>query len=50
MQSLPAIETVEKQLGLPVISAATSTVYQLLKNLGLETMVPNAGSFLSGKY
>lgn len=50
MQSLPAIEIVEDKLGLPVISAATSTVYQILKNLGLETMVPHAGSFLSGKY
>jgi len=50
MQSLSAIDTVEKNLGIPVISAATSTVYQILKKLNLETIVPNAGSLLSGKY
>lgn len=50
MPSLPAIEIVENQKGLPVISAATSTVYQLLKHLNLETVVPHAGKLLSGEY
>jgi maleate isomerase len=50
MPSLPSIQKVEDQLNLPVLSAATSTVYKILKQLGLETKVPNAGSLLSGKY
>ncbi len=50
MPSLPSIQAVEDRLGLPVLSAATSTVYQILKQLGLKTAVPNAGSLLSGKY
>jgi maleate isomerase len=50
MPSLPAVQKVEDELGLPVLTAATSTVYKLLKQLELETFVPNAGSLLSGKY
>jgi maleate isomerase len=41
---------VEDRLGKPVLSAATSTVYRILKTLGLEARVPNAGALLSGKY
>jgi maleate isomerase len=48
MQSLPAIQKVEDMLGKPVLSAATSTVYQILKSLDLEPVVPNAGKLLSG--
>ncbi|SHT21280.1 maleate cis-trans isomerase [Mycobacteroides abscessus subsp. abscessus] len=50
MPSLPAIQKAEDQLGIPVLSAGTSTVYKILKQLGLDTKVPNAGSLLSGKY
>jgi maleate isomerase len=50
MPSLQAIQKVEDQLGLPVLSAGTATVYKILKQLELETKVPNAGSLLSGKY
>ncbi|RFU70493.1 Asp/Glu racemase [Peribacillus saganii] len=50
MPSLPAIQKAEDQLGLPVLSAGTATVYKILKQLELETKVPNAGSLLSGKY
>ncbi|OYD75212.1 UNVERIFIED_ORG: maleate isomerase [Burkholderia sp. CF145] len=50
MPSLPAIQAVEDRLGKPVLSAATSTVYRILKTLGLNTQVPNAGYLLSGKY
>ncbi|WP_109476221.1 Asp/Glu racemase [Paraburkholderia sp. C35] len=50
MPSLPAIQAVEDRLGKPVLSAATSTVYRILKTLGLEARVPNAGALLSGKY
>ncbi|MFJ7729093.1 Asp/Glu racemase [Neobacillus sp. NPDC097160] len=47
MPSLPAIQIVEDEIGLPVLSAATSTVYQILKNLGLKPVVPNAGRLLA---
>ncbi|MED2974102.1 Asp/Glu racemase [Fictibacillus sp. B-59209] len=50
MPSLPAIQTVQDRLGLPVLSAATSTVYQILNKLNLNTAVPNAGHLLSGKF
>ena len=48
MPSLPAIEPVEALAGVPVISAATSTVFSILGDLGLETRVPGAGHLLSG--
>jgi len=50
MPSLAAIQPVEDALGLPVVSAATCTTYQMLKALGLETHVPQAGRLLSGTY
>lgn len=50
MPSLAAIPAVEDACGLPVVSAATCTAYQLLHELGLKTVVPNAGSLLSGNY
>lgn len=49
MPSLPAIQIVEDRLGLPVLSAATATVHQLLTALNLKPYVPNAGRLLSGK-
>lgn len=48
MPSLAAIAPAEEQLGLPVLSAATATVFDLLRRLGLPTIVPGAGSLLSG--
>ena len=50
MPSLEAIPPVEEKLGLPVVSAAVCTTFQMLKKLGLKTIVPNAGSLLSGRY
>jgi len=50
MPSLPSIQKVEDRLGKPVLSAATSTVYQILKKLGLSAQVPNAGYLLSGRF
>lgn len=50
MPSLPSIQKVEDKLGLPVLSAATSTVYKMLKQLGLKPIVPQAGKLLSGDY
>ncbi|WP_153722595.1 maleate cis-trans isomerase family protein [Sporosarcina cascadiensis] len=48
MPSLPSIQEVENRLGLPVLSAATSTVYKILTELNLDPVVPNAGKLLSG--
>jgi len=50
MPSLPAIDGVEQECGVPVISAAVCTAYQVLKRLGLAARVPGAGALLSGKY
>ena len=50
MPSLAAIQAVEDRLGKPVLSAATSTVYHILKTLGLRAKVPNAGYLLSGRF
>jgi maleate isomerase len=46
MPSLPAIQIVEDELGLPVLSAGTTTVYQILMSLGIKPVVSNAGSLL----
>ena len=50
MPSLAAIPAVEQESGLPVVSAAVCTTYQMLQKLGLDTHVPNAGILLSGKF
>jgi len=49
MPSLAAIQPVEEEAGLPVLSAATATVFTILAELGLTTHVPDAGHLLSGK-
>ena len=48
MPSLAAIAIAERQLGLPVLSAATATVHDLLVGLRLSPEVPDAGALLSG--
>jgi maleate isomerase len=48
MPSLPVIEAAEARLGLPVISSATATAFQSLRQLGLSTHIPGAGHLLSG--
>ncbi|MEV7005088.1 aspartate/glutamate racemase family protein [Streptosporangium sp. NPDC051022] len=50
MPSLPAVQAVEEEAGLPVLSAATATAFCVLNELGLPPTVPGAGSLLSGKY
>lgn len=50
MQSLPAIQKVQEKLNKPVLSAAVSTVYKLLKELNLKPVVPNAGYLLSEEF
>lgn len=46
MPSLPVLEGMEQQVGLPVISAATATMAEMLDALGIERRVPGAGSLL----
>jgi maleate isomerase len=48
MPSLAAIPIVEKETGLPVVSAAACTTYAMLDRLGLKRHVPEAGTLLAG--
>jgi maleate isomerase len=48
MPSLPAVQIVEDELGLPVITAATATTYEILTSLHHEPAVYGAGSLLAG--
>jgi maleate isomerase len=48
MPSLPAVQAVEDELGLPVITAATATTYEILKALGHTPAITGAGGLLSG--
>jgi maleate isomerase len=50
MPSLAAVPVVEREAGVPVLSAAIATTHQMLSALGLETRVPNAGHLLSGAF
>jgi maleate isomerase len=50
MPSLSAIPVVERECGVPVVSAAVCTAYQMLQKLGLKTRAPDAGALLSGRY
>ena len=50
MPSLASIQPVEDRVGIPVLSAAVSTTFQMLQTLGLRTVAPNAGALLSGRY
>jgi maleate isomerase len=49
MPSLAAIPEVERRLSLPVLSAASATVWDLLGRLGLEPAVPGGGALLDGE-
>lgn len=48
MPSLPSIEAVQDEAGIPVLSAATATTHRILTGLGLEPRVPGAGALLAG--
>ncbi|MCX2932414.1 Asp/Glu racemase [Mycobacterium sp. CVI_P3] len=50
MPSLAAIPEVEARLGLPVLSAATATTYELLRTLGRSAVVPDSGYLLSEEF
>jgi maleate isomerase len=47
MPSLAAIPEAEARLGLPVLSAAVATTWDLLTSLGATAVVPDAGHLLS---
>jgi maleate isomerase len=48
MPSLSAVQIVEDTLGLPIITAATATTYEILTSLHHEPAVHDAGSLLAG--
>ncbi|WP_296463127.1 Asp/Glu racemase [Pigmentiphaga sp.] len=50
MQSLPSIQAVQDESGIPTVSAAVATSWQMMRKLGLSTNVPGCGELLSGKY
>jgi maleate isomerase len=50
MQSLPSIAAVERESGLPTLSAAAATTWRMLKALQMPTHIPGCGALLSGRY
>jgi len=50
MPSLEAVDLIEREIGIPVTTAAICTTYEMMKKLGLDTKVPIGGALLSGKY
>ncbi len=49
MPSLPSIEKIEKASGIPTISAAVATTYEILNTLKLDPIAPGGGYLLSQK-
>jgi maleate isomerase len=50
MPSLEAIDFIQKEIGIPVTSAAVCTTYEMMKKLGIEAKSAIGGELLSGKY
>ncbi|GAB6983565.1 maleate cis-trans isomerase family protein [Nocardioides pyridinolyticus] len=50
MPSLAAVQEVEDELGVPVVTAATATTYEILRHLGHEPAIPGAGGLLDGRF
>ena len=50
MPSLAAVQRVEDECGVPVVTAAIATTHQMLAALDLDATVPNGGELLSGRY
>jgi maleate isomerase len=50
MPSLAALDTVQRTLDVPVLSAAAATVFEILRALELPPEVPGAGDLLCGRY
>jgi maleate isomerase len=49
MPSLAVIEEAEQRFGLPVLSAATASAFDLLMRLGIEPQIAHAGMLLRGR-
>ncbi len=49
MPSLPVVQQVEDELGLPVLTAATATARSILLALGHDPLVPDAGAALAAR-
>jgi maleate isomerase len=49
MPSLPVVQEVEDELGVPVLTAGTATARSILLALGLDPAVPDGGSLLRGE-
>src|SRR5690606_2753956 len=47
MPSLAAVQRVEDELGLPVVTAATATAFEVLTALGHAPAIPGAGRLLA---
>ena len=50
MQSLASVAKVEAECGIPTLSAAVATTWQMLKKLQLPAHIPSCGELLSGRY
>jgi maleate isomerase len=50
MPSLAAVPVVERACGIPVLSAAVCTSFQMMRRMGLKPVAPGAGALLSGRY
>jgi maleate isomerase len=50
MPSLPAVQQVEDELELPVVTAATATTFEVLGALGHRPAIPGAGRLLAGAF
>ncbi|MBD9596886.1 Asp/Glu racemase [Ensifer sp. ENS05] len=50
MPSLPIIDELQAATGIPVVSAAVCTSYQLMSKLGINAVAPKSGLLLSGGY
>lgn len=48
MPSLSSVQRVQDQTGLPVVTAATATTREILRAMGFEPRIPNAGAALAG--
>jgi maleate isomerase len=46
MPSLPVLDAVQQRFDIPVLSAASATVWRILADLGLDPVVPRAGALL----
>lgn len=50
MPSLASIPIVERQSGIPVVSAAVCTAFRMQKMMGIKAFVPDGGYLLSGVF